>query len=179
MEGELPLVDDESGLVLTLQNPRDDVIKGNNFGADIWREQLKRQIGRGHGSRHGDGAARDLLKWDIVRGHDHRPITLADTAAARHQSVLVLDVGISMKRNRGDVVDAVQGFAVQGLDIAKRMGKFHSGHANLVRRHAIKHEGVVGVRTVGDGYLAGVLGGNASHKKISSVETKSRSLDSD
>src|SRR5271167_1058492 len=69
-----------------------------------------------------------------------------------------------MKRDRGDVVEAVHGFAIQGLDIAKRVGELHSRHANLIGRHAVKHESVVGVWTMGDGDVARASSGGAGHK---------------
>ena len=47
---------------------------------------------------------------------------------------------------------------------AERVGELHPGHANLVGRHAVEHEGVVGVGTVGDSDFASVFSGIAGHK---------------
>ena len=164
VEGELAFVNDEPGLVLAVEHLGNDLVEGNDLGSDIGREQLERQVRRGHGARHGDFAARDFVQRNVARGHDHGPVTLADASAAGHDGVLVLDVRIGVKGDRRDVVEAVHGFAIQGLDIAKRVGKLHPRHANLVGRHAVKHEGVVGVGTVRDRDFANVLGGIAAHR---------------
>ena len=51
-----------------------------------------------------------------------------------------------------DIVEGLfAGAAVQGLNVAKRMGEAIAGHADLVGRQAIEHEGVVGVGAMGDG----------------------------
>ena len=107
---------------------------------------------------------RDFVQRNIARGHDHRPVTFADAAAAGHQRVLVLQVRIGVKRDRGDVVEAFQRFAIQGLDVAKRMRELHARHPDLVRCHAVKHEGIVRVRTVGYLDFANTISGIARHK---------------
>jgi len=38
---------------------------------------------------------------------------------------------------------------VKGLDVAKRMAELESRHPNFIRRQAVKHECIVGVRAVG------------------------------
>ena len=160
------------------EHPGNDVVEGHDFGGDVGREQLERQVGGGQRSGHRDGAAADLIEGDVARGDDHRPVTLAHAAAARHQRILVLEIGIGVERDRRDVVEAVHGFAVQGLDVAKRVSELHPGHANLVGRHAVEHEGVIGVGTMSDGDFADVLGAVAGHRNQFS-RMNSRSLDSD
>ena len=63
---------------------------------------------------------------------------------------MILNVGVGVKGNRGNIVDAFHGLAVQGFYVAKRVGKAQAGHANLVGSEPVKHEGIVRVGTVGD-----------------------------
>src|SRR5208282_771389 len=57
-----------------------------------------------------------------------------------------------MKTDGRDIVEGLfAGAAVQGLDVRKRVGEAIAGDANLIRRQAVEHEGVVGVRAMGDG----------------------------
>ena len=85
---------------------------------------------------------------------DHRPIALAYASTAGQQCVLVLDVWIRVKRNRRNVVNALPGFVIERLDIAKRMGEAQPRYAHFVGGKSIKHEGIIGIGAVGDRDLA-------------------------
>ena len=65
-----------------------------------------------------------------------------------HQRVLVLNIWISVKRNRGHVVHAFPRLLVQRFDIAKRMRKAQSRDAHFVGRQTIEHERIIGIRAV-------------------------------
>ena len=91
-----------------------------------------------------------------LQRNDHRPVALAHAAAAAHQRVVVLDVGIGVKADRRHIVERLFfGAAVQRLDIAQGMRELVSRHANLVRGQAIKHEGVIRVGTMRNGDFPG------------------------
>ena len=69
---------------------------------------------------------------NLAAGDDHGAVALAHAAAATHQRVVLLHVGIGVKADGGDVVEGLfAGAAVEGLDIAKRMRKAIAGDANL------------------------------------------------
>ena len=95
-------------------------------------------------------------------GYDHRAITVSDAAAAGQQSVVILNIRIGVKRDRGDVVDALHGPAVQRFNITERMREAQSGHANLVGGESVKHECIIGVGAVSNRDFANVGGLNAS-----------------
>src|ERR1700757_57983 len=67
---------------------------------------------------------------------------------------MILNVGIGVEGDRSDVVNAFLCLAVQGFDIAERMGEAESRDAHLVGREPVEHERVVGVGTVRDGDFA-------------------------
>ena len=85
-------------------------------------------------------------------GDDHGAVALAHAAAAAHQRVVLLQVGVGVEADGGDVEESfVAGAAVEGLDVAQGVGEAVAGDADLVGGQAIEHEGVIGVGTVGDG----------------------------
>ena len=86
------------------------------------------------------------------RGDDHGAVALADAAAATHERVVVLEVGVGVEADGGDVVEGfIAGAAVEGFDVAEGVGEAIAGDADLVGGQAIEHEGVIGVGTMGDG----------------------------
>src|ERR1700689_3675101 len=85
---------------------------------------------------------------------NHGAVVFAHTAPASHQRIVFLNVGIGMKRDGGHVVKGlVHGLVVQGFNIAEGMSELVSWNANLPGGKTVKHESVIGVRTVGDGDL--------------------------
>src|SRR5579859_3035626 len=99
-ESELAFMDDESGLVVAGENAGNDLVEGNHGGLDIWREQLEREIRRGHGTGYGDGLFLYVIERERARGDHHGAVALAYAAAAGEQRILLLQVGIGVKRDR-------------------------------------------------------------------------------
>ena len=58
--GELPLVDDESGIVLSRLNRGNDLIEGNGLGLDGRVEDFEREISRGQRSGNSDADAAEV-----------------------------------------------------------------------------------------------------------------------
>jgi hypothetical protein len=57
-----------------------------------------------------------------------------------------------MKADGGDVVEGlIAGTYVEGFNVAKGVRKAITGDTNFVGGQAVKHEGVIRVRTMGDG----------------------------
>src|SRR5580693_1081782 len=147
-------MDDEASLVLAFENLRNDLVEGHDFNLDAGREQLKRQVGSGEFAGHGDLLAFDFILCERTSRDQHRPVTVAHAASARHQRIVLLNVRERMKRNRSYVVDALLRLTIQGLNVAKGVAELQSRHTNLIRGQTIKHEGVVGVRAMGHGDFA-------------------------
>ena len=81
---------------------------------------------------------------NLPAGDDHRAVAIAHAAAAGHQGVLLLHVGIGGERDRGDVVESlVDGEVVQGLDVLELVGELVTGDADLVGGEAVEHESVI------------------------------------
>ena len=154
--GQLAFVDDEAGFVFTSHDLGNDLVEGHDFGFNSRREEPQREISRGQSSRDSNLFALDFALRKSLRGHDHGAVAIADAASARQQSIVVLNVGIGVERDGGDVVNAVAfpRLLVQGLDVAKRMSEAQPGNAHLVGGQSIEHEGVVGVGAVRDADLA-------------------------
>ena len=105
--GQLPFMDDEAGFVFAIHDLGNDLVEGHDFGFNPGREKLQREIGRGQGPRDGDLFALDFALRKSLGGHDHGAVAVADAAAARQQSVVVLNVGIGVERDGRDVINAV------------------------------------------------------------------------
>ena len=92
---------------------------------------------------------------ELAAGDDHRAVAFADAAAAGHQGVVVLQVGIGVEGDGGDVVEGlVDGAVVEGLDVGEGVGELEAGDSDLVGGEAVEHEGVVGVGAMGDADLS-------------------------
>src|SRR5271165_4230295 len=63
-----------------------------------------------------------------------------------------------MKRNRGDVINALARLLVQRFDVAKGVAEAQPGRAHFAGGQAVKHKGVVGVGAVSHRDLADIAG---------------------
>ena len=113
----------------------------------------------GEGAGDGDFDFAERAGGEREAGDDHGAVALADAAAAGHQGVVILDVGVGVEGDGCDVEELFgHGAAIEGLDIAEGMGKFIAGDADFVGGEAVEHECVVGIGAVGDGDHAWVAG---------------------
>ena len=153
--GELALVDDKPCLKVAGQDRRDDLIEGNGDGLKLRIEDFERQVGRGERAGDGDLDAAQLLGCQRLAGDDHGSVAFAHAAAAAHQRVVLLQVGVGVEADGGYVEEGlILGSQVEGLDVAQSVGEFVAGDANLVGGQSIEHESVIGVGTVCDGDLS-------------------------
>ena len=162
-------MDDEAGVKVAGEDLRDDFVEGDGNGLELWIEDFECEVGGGEGAGDSYFDFAQVFRGDWLAGDDHGAVSLADAAAATHERVALLEVGIGVKADGGDVEEGfVLGAAVQGLDIAEGMSEAIAGHAHLIGGEAIKHEGVIGVGAMGDGYVddagwscdVGLLGGH-------------------
>ena len=127
-------------------------IERNGYRLNLRIKNLERQIRRGQRARNSHANAAQVVHVQHAAGDDHGTVALAHAAAATHQRVVLLQIRIGMKADGRHVVEGLfAGAAVQGLDVAERVGKAVAGHTNLVGRQAIKHEGIVGIGAMGNG----------------------------
>src|ERR1700761_4768685 len=84
----------------------------------------------------------------MARADHHRAIAIAYARPTRHQDVLVCYVGIRMIGNCGQLIQALSRLLVERLDIFEHVAECYQARANLLGRQAVKHEGIVGIRTV-------------------------------
>src|SRR5208337_3961530 len=140
--------------------------EGDGDGLDGGIEDFEGEIGGGERAGDGDFDAAQILGGERAGGDDHGTVALADAAAAAHQSVVVLEVGVGVEADGGDVVESVvAGAQVEGLDVGEGVSEAIAGDADLVGGQAVKHEGVIGVGTVGDGDIdEGGGGGGRSQR---------------
>src|ERR1700719_4363255 len=116
-------MNDESGFVLAFEHLRDDLVKRDDLHFDAGCEELQGQVGGGEFSWNGDALLLDLALREGARRDDHGPVAVSNAAAATQKSIMVLDVWVRVKRDRGYVVDAFLRFAVEGLDVAEGVRK--------------------------------------------------------
>ncbi len=147
-------MDDQACLMLAIKYLRDNLIERHHYGLDLGRKQFQRQIGCGQRPGNGHLHPLQIFEPQRARRNHHGPVFLADTAAAGHQRVLVLNIRIGVEGNGAHIVKAFHGFAVQGLDISERVRKFQPGHPDLVGGQAVKHKSIVGIRAMGNTDLA-------------------------
>ena len=113
-------MDDEAGVEVAGEDFGDDAIEGDGDGLDGGIEDFEREIGGGEGAGDGDLDAAEVFRVEGLGGDDHGAVALADAAAAAHQRVVVLEVGIGVEADGGDVVKGfVAGADVEGLDVAE------------------------------------------------------------
>src|SRR5580700_6451385 len=146
--GQLAFVNDESGFVPALKHLGNDLVEGHDFDFDSGRKEPQGQISSREFSRYSDPLFLDLTLRECASGDDHRPVAVANAAAARQQCVMILNVGKGVERDGSYVVDAFLRLAVQRLDVTQRVGEAQPGHANFVRGQAVEHECIVGVGAV-------------------------------
>src|SRR6478609_5682729 len=118
-------MDDEARLVITSHDLGNDLVERYNLGFNPGREKPQREISRRQSSRNSNLFALDFALGKSLGGHNHGAVAIADTAAAGQQGIIILDVGIGVERDGGDVINAVAfpRLLVQGLDVAKRMSE--------------------------------------------------------
>jgi len=160
-------LDDEPRIELARNDCWDDLVERNADGLDLGCEELQSQVGRSEWAGYGDSCLADLRLTELARGDDHRPVALAHRTAAGHQGVIVLQVGIRVERDRGDVI---KGFAdrplVQGFNVGEGVGELVAWDTNLVGREPVEHKRVVGVRAVGNADLLSRGGGGGDVLRI-------------
>src|SRR5581483_8222404 len=68
----------------------------------------------------------------------------------RQENVAAGQVRVCVKRDGADLVLPREGRAIQRLDVRENVLELESVRRNQAAGHAIEHEGVVGIRAVGD-----------------------------
>src|SRR5258708_11621706 len=138
--GQLTFVNDQSRFILTLEYLRDDLVEGYNFRLDAWSKKLQRQIGRGQSAGNSDSFLLDLALGEGPRRNHHGPVAFAYAAAAGHERVLVLNVGIGVEGNCGHIVHAFARLLIERFNVAERVRKAQASAPNLVGSNTINHE---------------------------------------
>src|ERR1700733_14593822 len=118
--GELAFVDDEAGFELSGDDGGYDLVEGNDGGFDFRGEELERKVGRGEGAGDSDAGLLDLRQGELAGGDNHGAVAFADAATAGHQGVVVLEVGVGVEADCGDIVEGlVDGAVIEGLDVGE------------------------------------------------------------
>ena len=145
-------MDDESGVEVAGEYLRNDAIEGNGDRLEGRIEDFEGEIGGSKGAGNGNFETTQIGRRNGAAGDDHGSVALSHAAAAAHERVVLLEIGVGVKADGGDVVKGfVLGALVEGLDIAESVGKAIAGDADLIGGQAIEHKGVVGVWAMCDG----------------------------
>src|SRR5439155_4175198 len=114
---KLPLVNEQTGITSSFGNRFDDLIEGHDFVLEIRNEDAQGQKSTGERARHGDLNFRQIRRIKFFVGDNNRAIVIANRRSMRKQRVLVRDISVSMKADRGYVVSAFASFFIQGLNV--------------------------------------------------------------
>ena len=151
----------------------ENLIERHDDVLEFAEEKLEREISARHFARHRDQAAAQPVAHLVRRAadgralvgrHQHRPVAVAHARAAGQQRVAIAHVGVGVDRDRRDVQLAAQGALVQRLDVLEPMLEAIAAQIDLVFRHRVKHEGVIGIGRMAQGenaWAAGRHGGDA------------------
>ena len=98
---------------------------------------------------------RDFLPFQSLAaqffgGDNDGSITLAETRAGGKENIPVGKIGIGVKGYRRDVVCPAGSFLVQALNVLQNMRKAEGARPDPLCGQPVKHEGIVGVGTVGE-----------------------------
>ena len=81
----------------------------------------------------------------------HRAVSVAHARAAGQESVFIENVGQSVNGDSCDIQLSPRGALVQGLDILENVLESIAVLVDLVGRHGVKHESVIGIGRVAQG----------------------------
>ena len=93
-------MDDEPGINFTALDCRENLVEAARHRLKIGLIELHRQIGGCHLARNSDALACDALQWCF--GNDEGPVSITNTRAARHENIVVRNVGVGVNGNRRD-----------------------------------------------------------------------------
>src|SRR5438445_6608980 len=114
-------MNDQPGLVLAFEHLRNDLIEGHDFHFNPGSEKLQGEIRSCQLAGNSDALLLHIRRRERARGNDHRTIAFADAAPARQQSIVILNIRISVERDSSYVVHAFLSFAIKRLDVAERV----------------------------------------------------------
>ena len=154
---ELPFVDQQAGVGLALQHEVLDLIERHDDVFEVGLVEPQRRYAVV--SVPGIAIVRPLTPRSRrpVACDDDRAVVVAHAGAVRQQRVLVGEVRVGVKRDRGDLVLAVERGAVQGLDVGEHLVDLDAAGVDGAARQAEEHERVVRVGTMRDGDSCGHL----------------------
>ena len=147
--GELAFVDQQPRLDLAVSHRLEDFVKRHHDVLHVGLVQAQREKGgrQRAGNRHGDAVKRGGAR---LADHHHRPVVVAHAGAMRQQDVLVGQMRVGMKRHGRDLVLALEGRAIQRLDVRQHVHELEVAAGHLAAGQAVEHERVVGIGRMGD-----------------------------
>jgi hypothetical protein len=130
--GQLPFMNDQAGFHGVLAHGVHDFVEGRDHGFEIRLEQFQRQVGSGELAGHRDALAGQFFRLDGPRRHQHGTVPIADAGAAGHQHIFIGHVRICVIGNRGEVVQALDRFAIQRFDVLQDVAKGDLGERTFL-----------------------------------------------
>ena len=117
-------MDDESSFKCSVEYLGNNLIEGNDLRYNSGQRHLQHQVGCRQLAGNGDAKFFHFIQRVAGFGDNHRAVALADAAAAGHQRVFFLDVGIGVEGNSGHIVKRfTHCFLIQRLDVGQRVGE--------------------------------------------------------
>ena len=138
-------------LILARDDGRNDLVE-RHFDRREIRAQAEPQGEEraGQRARHGDRLRLERVDRLRLAGDDHRAVAVAHARAARAEHVLVVQEGVGVDADRGQLQLALERAAVERLDVDQLVRELVVAGVDLVVRQGVEHEGVVRVGAVAD-----------------------------
>jgi len=118
-------------------------------------EKLGAQESAGHEPRDGDLPRaepclllleRGIGGWPVpLERHEHRAVAVTHARSARKQGILVEQMGVSVDRDGREMEFATHGTLIERLDVLEDVMKLVAHQVDLLGRHRVEHEGVIGI----------------------------------
>ena len=158
--GQLPFVDQKTGVGLSGRYEVLDLIERHDDMPDGWLIQSQREKRGREFAGHGYEPSRERTSRTLPRRRfardEARPVAIANARAMREQGIPVGEIRICMQGDRGDFQLPGQRAPVQRLDVGQLVHVATAAGVDFSGRHRPEHECVVGVGAVRDADNAGI-----------------------
>jgi hypothetical protein len=146
---QLPLVNQQTRFDSSLDDRRLNLVERHDHVVERRLVDAQGEVGGRQRARNRNPRALYRRGTVLLRHHD-RPIPVSHAGAVRQKRVLVEQVGVRVKRDCRHLVAAVEGGAVQRLDIGQDLFDDDTVGVHVAARQPVEHERIIGVRAVGD-----------------------------
>ena len=149
-------MDDESGIHLSIAHSLEDPVERDELELEGREKEAQGQSGGGEHSRDRDGPPGESLDLHGLPGHDARSVAFPQARPAWEHGIALGEVGIGVDGGGAQLQLGPQAPLIQALDVLKLLDDLQVLGVDEPFGQRIEHEGVVGIRRMGDGDAPGL-----------------------